>query len=842
MPDHRSNGRPGRWGRRRWIPLIGLSLLSALFGVSGCHRHPKLSQLETSYRDAEAKFQQGDLIAASQESDAAYKALSERSPDLAWRFRVLEAEVLVWRGLSADAVQLIQGQYAPELRTSDIAVRREIILGLAQCSLQRFDEAEQHFGEAERLSRLYQPDLMGELLLARGNLFFARGDLPAAENAYLQSLRFARENKQSFLTLKSLGSLGWVSMEEEHYDESIDWDTEALSLGRSLNARIAIEKVLGNEGRNYYKMGDLDNALLLLLQAKEAARRLSGTKDEMTWTQNIGAVEIAQRSYPAAERDYQEALRLARQMDNKAAAAVCLYSLASVSLYEGKSSAAKEYNREAVVLAREAGDHTSELYSLIPDGYIAYRDKNFGLAESDFHLVLTDKAADNFLRWEADAGLTVVYAEENRPADADAYFRKEIMALKVSRSSFTREESRLSFLSGAVGFYEHYIHFLISHHRDQEALEIAEISRAQTLAEGLGVGSSSVTFPIKAFAPGQTAKESNSTIFSYWIGVDYSYLWVITPERVTLFTLPPAAEIDPLVQSYRQALLGSRDVLETQNAAGRKLYDLLVAPAAKMIPKGARVTILPDGSLYGLNFETLLAPSPQLHYWIEDVDVSYANSLTLLAAGASRHPSAAKKLLLVGDPVSPDAEFPKLPQAAAEMTGIENYFPAAERTVFSGAEATPDSYLKSQPADFSYIHFVAHGTASRTSPLDSAVILSRQGDDYKLYARDIIQHPLRADLVTISACHGEGVRTYSGEGLVGLSWAFLRAGAHGVIAALWEVNDNSTPQLMDHLYSEIGKGVPPDAALRDAKLALLHSGGVYRRPFYWAPFELYRGS
>jgi CHAT domain-containing protein len=75
-----------------------------------------------------------------------------------------------------------------------------------------------------------------------------------------------------------------------------------------------------------------------------------------------------------------------------------------------------------------------------------------------------------------------------------------------------------------------------------------------------------------------------------------------------------------------------------------------------------------------------------------------------------------------------------------------------------------------------------------------------------------------------------------------LSWAFLRAGAHGVIAALWEVNDNSTPQLMDHLYSEIGKGAAPDAALRDAKLALLRSGGVYRRPFYWAPFELYRGS
>jgi CHAT domain-containing protein len=796
---------------------------------------------EKTYADAQQKFQHGDLLDASQEADEAYRRFGDR-PEWAWQFRVLDAEILAWRGLSKDALSLLDAPFPQNLADSELAIRKEMVAGLANSFLQRFGEAEKHIAIAEQLAQSRRSKLQGEVSLARGTLHFLQGNFPPAQASFHAALQDAQQNGDLFLESRASGSLGLVKMSQEHFDESIDWYTKSLKVSQSLDARIVTEKTLGNMGWNYYKMGELDNALLLLQQAKEAAQRLSGTKDQMVWTRNIGAVEIAQRSYSAAGRDYKEALRLARQLDDKAAAAVCLYSLASVSLEEGKSSEAKEYNREAVVLAREGGDHTSELYSLRTDGYIAYRDKNFALAESDFHAVLADKAADNFLRWEADGGLTGVYAEENRPADADAYFRKEIMALSASRSSFKREESRLSFLSGAISFYENYIHFLVSHHRNQEALEVAEISRAQTLAEGLGFGSSSIAFPIKDFAPIQTAKMSNSIIFSYWIGVDYSYLWVITPARVELFTLPPAAGIDPLVQSYRQALLGSRDVLETQNAAGRKLYDLLVAPAAKMIPKGARVTILPDGSLYGLNFETLLAPAPQLHYWIEDVDVSYANSLTLLAAGASRHAAAAKKLLLVGDPVSLDSEFPKLPQAAAEMTGIENYFPAAERTVFSGAEATPDSYLKSQPAGFSYIHFVAHGTASRTSPLDSAVILSRQGDDYKLYARDIIQHPLHADLVTISACHGEGVRTYSGEGLVGLSWAFLRAGAHGVIAALWEVNDNSTPQLMDHLYSEIGKGVPPDAALRDAKLALLHSGGVYRRPFYWAPFELYRGS
>jgi CHAT domain-containing protein/Tfp pilus assembly protein PilF len=794
-----------------------------------------------TYAHARQEFEQGELLGASREADEAYRRFADR-PDWSWQFRVLDAEILAWRGLSKDSLSLLDAPLPPSLADSDIAIRKEMVEGLANGFLQRFSEAEKHIAKAEQLAQSRQSKLQGEVSLARGTLLVLQGDPSSAQSSFHRALQDAHHGADPFLEARASGSLGLVSMNQEHFDESIDWYTQSLKVSQSLDARIITEKTLGNMGWNYYKMGDLDNALLFLQQAKEAAQQLSGTKDEMIWTRNIGAVELAQRSYSAAERDYKEAWRLARQLDDKAAAAVCLYSLASVSIQEGKSSEAKEYNREALVLAHEGGDHISELYSLRTDGYIAYSDKNFALAESDFHAVLADKAADNFLRWEAEGGLTGVYVEENRPADAGACFRKEIMTLSASRSSFTREESRLSFLSGAVSFYENYMQFLVSHHREREALEVAEISRAHTLVEGLGFRSSSIAFPIKGFAPGQTAKESNSTIFSYWVGVDHSYLWVITPERVELFTLPRAGEIDQLVQSYRQALLGSRDVLETQNEAGRKLYDLLVAPAAKMIPKGARVTILPDGSLYGLNFETLLVPASQLHYWIEDVDVSYANSLTLLAAGASRHASSTKKLLLVGDPVSPNAEFPKLPQAAAEMTGIENYFPAAERTVFSGAEATPDSYLKSQPADFSYIHFVAHGTASRTSPLDSAVILSRQGDDYKLYARDIIQHPLHADLVTISACHGEGVRTYSGEGLVGLSWAFLRAGAHGVIAALWEVNDNSTPQLMDHLYSEIGKGVPPDAALRDAKLALLHSGGIYRRPFYWAPFELYRGS
>jgi CHAT domain-containing protein len=239
-----------------------------------------------------------------------------------------------------------------------------------------------------------------------------------------------------------------------------------------------------------------------------------------------------------------------------------------------------------------------------------------------------------------------------------------------------------------------------------------------------------------------------------------------------------------------------------------------------------------------LNFEALLVLAPKPHFWIEDVTLSTASSLTLLA-GKFGPMAANGKLLLVGNAVQAAPEFPVLRQAATEMEDIERYFPEPRRTVLQGPQATSTGFLDSQPGKFSYIHFVTHGTASRAHPLDSAVILSPDGGSYKLYAWNIVKQPLSAELVTISACNSAGARAYSGEGLVGLSWAFLRAGAHNVISALWEVNDVSTARLMDKMYSELSLGKTPASALRTAKLSLLRSDSVFKKPFYWAPFQLY---
>jgi CHAT domain-containing protein len=363
------------------------------------------------------------------------------------------------------------------------------------------------------------------------------------------------------------------------------------------------------------------------------------------------------------------------------------------------------------------------------------------------------------------------------------------------------------------------------------------------LAEGLGFLKKGTSFKPDSGNAQAIARKSGGTILFYWLGEKQSYLWAIDGQKTNVFTLPPKREIEAKVQRYRKALSEQQEFLPIANDDAQTLYTTLVAPAKDLLPKNAKVFIIPDGELNTLNFETLLVPGSSPHYWIEDVTITDANSLRLLAVQRPLNNSGG--LLLFGNTIKPNPDYPELRKAADEMEMVQKHFPAAQQKVFAREQATPPAYLDGKPEQFSYIHFVAHGTASRVSPLDSAIVLTKSGpedDSFKLYARNIIQHPLRTKLVTISTCYGAGSRAYSGEGLVGLSWAFLRAGAHNVIGALWEVSDVSTPRLMDELYAGLQRGDSPQTALRAAKLSLLHSGNAYAKPFYWAPFQLYTGS
>jgi CHAT domain-containing protein/tetratricopeptide (TPR) repeat protein len=775
--------------------------------------------------------------------DLQLRNFSDPSSEWHWRFTILKAEILLRKRMSKETLDLLRPELPASLATSDLAVRRKLTQGAAEGFLFHFDAAQQTFAEAETLATQYDPELLGELALRKGTLCFLRDDAHGAESDFRAALRIARQQNDQFLEVASLGSLGLIAAQQEHYDESIEWDRTALASARSIGDEGSEGNILGNMAWSLFELGDYEGSAGLFRQAEESAAKHGNTGGELVWSVDIGSLDFYLGNYSVSEQEIRNALGLARQLDQQDQVARSLNTLADILLTTGRIQEADDSIEEALKLFGATNDYDEELSSMVTEGRIEGASGNTSKAEQLLKRVIADPAAGPSTRWAAEARLATVYEKAGMADRAEQEFRKSIATVDAARSSVTDETLRVSFLTNAKELYDDYIGFLISRHRDGEALDVAALTHSRTLLEGLNLGPEEQIIRSGGVNWGQLARRENAVILCYWLGTGHSYLWAIAPSGgVKLFVLPPAEQIDPIVRSYGTTLLGPFDPLETANTDGERLYQMLVAPAADLIPKGARVVIVPDGSLCGLNFETLLVTSPVPHYWIDDAVVAYTDSLLLVAAAKPSSPPKHAGLLLIGDPVSPGDEFPRLPQAGVEMSDIEKYFPADEKTVFSGREATPKSYLESKPGQFTYIHFVAHGTSSELRPLESSVVLTGQGDSFKLYGRDIVKLPLKATLVTISACSGVGSRNYSAEGIVGLSWAFLRAGARGVIAALWEVDDASTATLMDGLYSQISAGKDPAVALRNAKLALLHSGGVYRKPFYWAPFQFYLGS
>ena len=841
-------------------------VLLILSGWLGCDRH---DSPQSTFEAAQQTLRHGDLTRAEDQAEQGYQRFQASSAGWARRFRVLEAEALLLRGMYQPGLTLLNTTLPdnePNPQDSKFLVIEILTLrAVAQARLQRFSEAGQSIKRAEELCAASQELSCGGVLRARGILAVQQGQPLAAEGFFHQTLSFARLHGDQFLEATALLNLGAGALQKQHYDEAIDSTDAAYRLAAVLDAGTIATKALGNLGWAYYNLGDSEKSLDLSLEAEKRAIQVGDVIDQLSWITNAGYVYEQLRDFPRARQSYLKALDLARNSKGQEDIYNALRALALVSVENGDVEEARKYSDEAIKIAQADNNRLDELYPLLVKGLIAARSGDGAEAERMFREVEHDQHGNASLKWRAEHALARLYEDEKRPQDADHEYRAALATFEQARSSLQRNDSRLPFSNNASPIYDDYIHFLVARGDSEQALRWADNNRARTLLEGLGRLSKGSTkgepAGPPAFNPREISRQAKGVLLFYWLGEKQSYLWAITPQRTTLFPLPPGSEIDAMVQRYRTALQGSQDVLQSSED-GRALYRTLIAPAKPLLANDAKVFIIPDGSLNNLNFETLVVAEPKPHFWIDDAEVADASSLRVLAA-SFLHKSArdriarekiarvrvsekkrARSLLLIGDSVAPSKEYPELRRASQQMADVAKHFPATQEQVYQRDQATPAAYLASHPEKFSHIHFVAHGISSRLSPLDSAIVLSKGAGEtggFKLYARDIVQHPLQADLVTISACYGAGERAYSGEGLVGLAWAFLRAGAHNVIAGLWEVTDASTEQLMDRFYDEMDKGASPDAALRTAKLSLLH-GSDFHNPFYWAPFQLYTGS
>ncbi len=792
----------------------------------------------------EKEFVSGNLSRAQQLSQEASTRFGSSHPEWIPVFRLQMAKVLIYQGESGNALRLLE-QPLPANIGIESEVRRKIFLSVAQARLGRFDDADRTLMEAER--ECPEGALRAETSSARGSIELQKENWDGAERAFQTTLIGARLSGNRFLQTQTLMNLGVVALREEHYEDALARFGDASTVARSIGAKLALEKAVGNVGWAYYKTGDFQRSLTNCQEAYRQAAELGSPIDQVYWLNNAGLSEYQLGDFEAARSFYEQSLALAKSIQNQQLMLDANVDLGFLLLRLGNSNAAEVYVREANrIAALEKNDRTGLQPTLLNALLLDARGDKEGATKQ--LLDLEEHATDvPSLQWEAESNLARIYSETGRPTDADEWYRRSIGTLQRQRSTLSSVESTLPFLANGSDLYAGYTEHLIHEHRTEEALNVIDESRAESLADGLHLSQpkhgvqSSKNLNAKAIAA-----RLQATILVYSVRPKTSYLWVITPARQEFYSLSGSETIAPLIQAHTKAILASKDVLHQPAAPGQKLYDELVKPAESLIKKGSKVFIVGDDALSSLNFETLQTPGEDSHYWIEDVIITNAKSLQLLSVSQPKEPRYTdRRILLMGDPVYRRDEYAELPNASTEITNIANHFSADRRTVLTGPQASPEAYQRSQAGQFSYIHFVAHATANMTSPLDSAVVLSSDRDDatvYKLYAKDILKQNLHADLVTVSACYGSGLRNYSGEGLVGLAWAFLRAGSHHVIGAMWEVSDVSTPLLMDHLYGELAKGSQPDAALRSAKLSMIHSDGVFRKPLYWAPFQLYSGA
>lgn len=784
------------------------------------------SAAEQAYRAARDAADRNDLPLARRKTEEALARLGNASDEWTWALRILKGELLLRQAdRREEGLTIIERELPPTVQTSEAAVRRLIVLGF----LGRKKGA---FESALDLATKYQPRLTADVHSA----WVRTAPIVEAEAHARAATQLAKRYGRPLTAAVAANQLSQRYTTEQRYAEAVDLGEQALATFRKMHVDGRFSSACGNLGWAYSELGDYETAAELFTCAEASSARVGAEADRVAWLNQLGNMHHALRAYPQGEQYYKQALSRARGIGSDEVPTI-LTNLARLYADTGRFAEARALNNEALDLKRRSKAEEDVLRSLLVDAQIDAVTANYARAEKTLQTVLDADAKYAATRWEADARLGELYARMQRSRDAETHFARAIETARKAREGVKTSELKLPFFNAVEEVFEQYVDFLVRAKRVDDALAVTEESRAQTLEEGLQIAGAQ-----RRIDPRLIAQQQNVTILCYWLGRDRSYVWTVTPGGVTIATLPADTIIESAVDAYRRDLLapGPRASLQGSARRGGELYQMIVAPAVRALPKDARVTIIADGKLHALSFDTLVVQSPRPHYWIEDAVITSASSLQLLARASSKHTNA-PAMLLVGNALPADPAYPPLANAAQEMQTVAQQF--AKRVVLEGAKATPAAYRAATPGAYDYLHFVAHGVATRTHPLDSAVILGRDGTRaYKLFARDIIKEPLHARLVTISSCHGAGSRTYAGEGLVGLAWAFLRAGAEQVIAALWEVNDNATPRLMDRMYKSIRAGRDPALALRDAKLELIRSNTVYKNARYWAPFVLYSGS
>ena len=602
------------------------------------------------------------------------------------------------------------------------------------------------------------------------------------------------------------------------------------------------------------------DALASAQRLREAAHDDAGRAETLV---NTGNLRLMQHDYKGALAGYEAALAIPEAGEYQRRIGYALEGKAEALFRLGQRAEVNELLHRSVATLQQVGDRLGEAFTW----------QMLGEAENSIEdltrtATLAEAAGDRALQAVALTAAARMEFQAHDAAAARRDLQHALPLIEAARADLTNPQLRISFLATRRDAYELLVRLLTQEKgagRDWQAFAVSERAHARALLDEMGAAPGVLGEVASLDEIRSQALDAHTVLVEYFLGEQQSWGWFVSSTAFQRFELPGRATLDGLVSRYR-ASLTARNVrnpgespegraLRLKNAdaeterMARELSHTLLGPLEAR-SGDLRLLVVDDGSLR-------LAPFATLHRKGEVVMVPSAS--VLVQSRRTRAPETANtRMLLLADPVfSADDErvstrsaaaasaqtYPRLTESRQEARDIAALLPARNVVEKLDFDASPEALRGAAGRDFGVIHIAAHTVLDSRRPELSGIVLSlvnRKGEAERgiLRLRELYDLRLQTGLVTLSACETGIGKEAGGEGMLGISHAFLYAGARRVVASLWKVEDTATATMMQHFYRAIyQQHLTPAAALYAAQTAM-RSDPRWAAPYYWASFVL----
>ncbi len=354
------------------------------------------------------------------------------------------------------------------------------------------------------------------------------------------------------------------------------------------------------------------------------------------------------------------------------------------------------------------------------------------------------------------------------------------------------------------------------------------------------------------------AMDDDARLVQYLMGDSALYVFTLTKADIKSYLIPVTDSLKAALEMFHRSV-SDWDFVQYAPAQAEKdflaaapaLYEALLArPLAGM--KAGKLIIVPDGYLGLIPFEALLTTQYSgswkdldVPYLIRDYSISYAWSAAALHRPKTNDRKPPYNFVGIGTEYDAATFSDKAPVAMRDLGPLPNADDevAAIGSLLHGktwlnAEATKEHFLASAP-ECGILHIATHGVLDEQNPMMSCLVFnkSQQGASNQLFASELYNIQLQAQMTVLSACNTGQGRVHNGEGVMSLARAFAFAGCPTLVSSLWRVNDLSTSTVMKGFYKMLKSGKSVDASMREAKLEYLAgTSAEYAKPIYWAGF------